>query len=112
MQENENYNLFYEGDSLTPVGATSDEPMYQKFFTLSDFKASLNYLLGQVLTQVDSSVTDPIQRKAMKDRIKGDFFASKDSLTKHWDYMNYEKEYFAKFQGTLAGDTGSLAQQG
>lgn len=111
MQENENYNLFYEGELPMTVGATSDEPMYQKLFTLSDFKASLNYLLGQVLTQVDSSVTDPIQRKAMKDRIKGDFFASKDSLVQNWDYMNYEKEYFAKFQGTLAGDTGSLAQK-
>lgn len=97
MQENENYNLFYEGDLPLPLGATSDEPMYQKLFTLSDFKGNLNHLLGQVLTQIDSSVTDPIQRKAMKDRIKSDFFASKDMLLQNWEYTNYEKEYFKKF---------------
>ena len=33
----------------------------------------LGNLVGRILTIIDSSVTDPIQRKAMKDLVKSEF---------------------------------------
>jgi hypothetical protein len=33
-----------------------------------------NYLLGRILTITDASITDPVQRKAIKDMVKTEFY--------------------------------------
>lgn len=87
-QIEENFSVLAHDDECRAFNANSNEPEHAYAFTFYDIKHSLNRLLGQVLTQIDSSITDPIQRKAMKDRIKNDFRSQLDGFT---DYPFYKQ---------------------
>lgn len=46
--------------------------------SLEGIKAQLDDLMGKILTTVDASVVDPIQRKAVKDIMKHEFYRKMD----------------------------------
>lgn len=71
MSQNEN-DLFGEGILLGDYYDESN-PWNKPLFSLDEVKNQANFLAGKVLTLVDAAITDPIQRKAIKDRMKADF---------------------------------------
>lgn len=84
MSQNEN-NLFDEGVLLADYYNESN-PWNKPLFSLERVKNQANFLAGKVLTLVDAAVTDPIQRKAIKDRMKADFYAFHESFLDDKEY--------------------------
>lgn len=62
---NDNFNQIGTWD--TP---NNNEIEYKPLFSVGGIQWRLNSLLGNVLTTIDASITDPIQRKAVKDIMK------------------------------------------
>ena len=67
----ENYSQLEHID--TPVTVEETEKTYKPLFCFYGMKSDLNFLLGNVLTIIDASVVEPVQRKAMKDLMKNKF---------------------------------------
>ncbi len=72
------------------MSKTSMENLRSKIFDLMGSKES--YLLGKVLTIIDASISDPEQRKGIKDLVK-DAFYSKEFYTSE---MNKNFMWFAE----------------
>ncbi len=75
----ENYEQMREGFLSSP-----NEKEFEPFFSVSAVKSQLNFLLGDVLTIIDATNSDPVQRKALKDIVKQKF----------WDRNNYMADMF------------------
>ena len=70
-------------DQLCMPPAGSQEGLDKEivsFFSLSGVTWRLNNLLGSVLTVVDASVVDPVQRKAVKDLMRTHFWKTLDNM--------------------------------
>ena len=60
---------------LMPPTAREDQQFSEKpHFSLDWFVGQVNYALGEILTIVDASYGDPVQRKAVKDLVKKSFW--------------------------------------
>jgi hypothetical protein len=68
----------YQSMNYLPCSTQAEETLSKASFSVLYIRASLNHLLGDVLTVVDASIQDTIQRKAIKDLVKRKF----------WDAMN------------------------
>lgn len=66
---NENFNQIGTWDTPNNV-VIDDEIEYKPLFSVGGIQWHFNNLLGNVLTTIDASITDPIQRKAVKDIMK------------------------------------------
>lgn len=53
----------------------------KKTLSLFGFKEQLDHLMGETLTVVEAALIDPVQRKAVKDLIKHNFYNKM-----HWIY--------------------------
>jgi len=70
---NENYEVLA---TLPPTTEEGEKELITPKINLVQCRSYLNHTLGEVLTIVDSSISDVVQRKAMKDLIKGRFWDS------------------------------------
>lgn len=59
----------------TPTSVMRDDTEYKPLFSVGGIEWRLNNLLGNILTTVDAAITDPVQRKAMKDIMKRHAYA-------------------------------------
>ena len=59
--------------SSYPGSDTPESPAYQPYLSLAGTQAQLSFLLGEVLTIIDASISDHTQRKALKDVLKSRF---------------------------------------
>lgn len=81
IEVDENYSQL--GDNLSyPPG--KEHPELQPFFSLNGIRSQLNFLLGDVLTIMDATVSNVVQNKALKDIIKQKF----------WDRSNHFSDMF------------------
>lgn len=60
------------------LNSSDNSPWEKPLFSLSSIQSNLNHLAGKVLTLIDAAITEPTQRKALKDRIKQDFYDISD----------------------------------
>lgn len=72
----ENYSLL----SSCPVTDEESNLYCSAALSVVDTEYGMNYLLGNVLTIVDASIIDPVQRKAVKDLIKNKFHLALDNF--------------------------------
>lgn len=56
---------------MSKLGESKAYTRYEACHTSSN--DDVNFTLGRVLTIVDASIADPVQRKAVKDLVKGEF---------------------------------------
>jgi hypothetical protein len=68
LETNENFEQLDKWG--TPTGSERDETEFKPLFSVKGIEWRLNNLLGNILTTVDAAITDPVQRKAMKDIMK------------------------------------------
>ena len=77
-------------DSLDAVSSIVEST---KGLTGDQVAAQFNHLLGEVLTIVDASFQDQIQRKAVKDLVKGKFYSRLDWIvrltTEKWETVDH-----------------------
>lgn len=73
LETNENFEQLDKWD--TPTGYVRDETEYKPLFSVGGIEWRLNNLLGNILTTVDAAITDPVQRKAIKDIMKRHTYA-------------------------------------
>lgn len=60
-----------------PISNSKITPIFKlRNLILEDWRADKNYFLGRVLTIIDASIPDPIQRKGIKDLINDAFYNS------------------------------------
>jgi hypothetical protein len=71
----QNDNALFEDGVLLEGYDDENKPWNKPLFSLDRVKNQSNFLAGKVLTLIDAAITDPIQRKAIKDRMKQDFYA-------------------------------------
>jgi len=75
-------NVGYEHPIEDALDAASEILESTKGLDGSEIAAQLNVLLGDVLTIVDASFQDSVQRKAVKDLVKGKFYARMDWIVR------------------------------
>lgn len=73
IETNENFEQLNKWG--TPTNVFRDDTEYKPMFSVQGIEWRLNNLLGNVLTTVDAAITDPVQRKAMKDIMKHHAYA-------------------------------------
>lgn len=64
-------------DSLSAVTGIMESP-FDRSLSVEGISVHLKSLLGDVLTIVDASMADPVQRKATKDIVKKAFYGKMD----------------------------------
>jgi len=73
LETNENFEQLDKWG--TPTNAMRDDTEYKPLFSVAGIEWRLSNLLGNILTTVDASITDPVQRKAIKDIMKRHTYA-------------------------------------
>lgn len=97
-------NVGYEHPIEDSLDAASEILEITKGLDGGALSAQLNILLGDVLTIVDASFQDSIQRKAVKDLVKGKFYARMDWIVR----LTTEKWSDTAESDTIAGDPEAI----
>lgn len=74
LLENEQYL------GVSPVTESEDAKFRERKFTVYGLKWDFSHLMGEILTIVDASITDPVQRKAIKDMVKSRFRSKLENI--------------------------------